>query len=107
MTSAPPINLLPGESVLKHSVFTPYLIRAHLKTTMILTDQRVVVSRPNTIFWFIPHGHTTQAAPLEAVSDVSCGDGRETGLFSSVVIYGVLLLSVIAVLFLITSGAKF
>lgn len=39
------------------------------------------MTRPNTVFWFIPHGHTTQATPLETVSDVACGDGRQSGAF--------------------------
>lgn len=100
MSPAPPIDLLPGETVIQHSNFTPYLIRAHLKTTVILTDRRVVMTKPGTIFWFIPHGYTTHTTPLEAVSDVACGDGRQSGAFGGMATMTALVF--LAVLFILS-----
>ncbi|MCK0438491.1 hypothetical protein MUG78_03170 [Gordonia alkaliphila] len=58
MTTPPPITLLPGEQVIRHAEFTPRLILVYLKTSMVLTNRRLVVSSPNTLFGFIPHGYS-------------------------------------------------
>lgn len=95
---APPIHLLPGEKVLRTSQFTPRLILVHLKTTMVLTDQRLVVSRPMTIFWVFPHGYSVISAPLWEITDVSCGDRRETGGVTSYVAYSLVLIAILGAL---------
>ncbi|MFT3661227.1 MAG: hypothetical protein QM809_07455 [Gordonia sp. (in: high G+C Gram-positive bacteria)] len=82
----PPIAFLPGEVVIRQYQFTPRLILVYLKTTMILTDRRLVVSSPNTIFGFIPHGYSIHAAPLENISDIAYGNGRETGMLGRLLI---------------------
>lgn len=74
MSAAPPIQLLPGERVLQHVEFSPRLILRHLKVTMILSNQRLYVTEPHTLFMFIPHGYYTHTAPLECISDVQAGN---------------------------------
>lgn len=101
MTAPPPITLLPGEQVIRHAEFTPRLILVYLKTSMILTNRRLVVSSPNTIFGFIPHGYSVQSAPLSAISDVACGNMRDTGLMARFALFviPVLVLVVFAIVF--------
>lgn len=105
-TTPPPIPLLPGEQVIRHIDFTPRLILTYLKTTMILTNRRVVVSSPNTLFGFIPHGYSVHAAPLETVTDVACGNGRETGLAGRFLLTVVPLLVVLFALFYLLMGMR-
>ncbi|GAC56527.1 hypothetical protein GOHSU_08_00550 [Gordonia hirsuta DSM 44140 = NBRC 16056] len=105
MPSAPPINLLPGETVIRHQDFTPRLILTYLKTTMILTNRRLVVSSPNTIFGIIPHGYSIHSAPIETITDAGCGNGRQTGAISMVgSLFAVLLVVGAFVMFVTIAG---
>ncbi len=76
--TTPLFSPLPNERVLLHSEFSPHLILKHLKTTMILTDQRVYVHEPHTVLGFIPYGGHQQSAPLERIADVYSGDTTST-----------------------------
>lgn len=86
MTSPAQPALLPGESVRYHAALTPRLILKHLKTTLVVTDRRVIVQEPNTLFGLIPMGHLEQSAPLSSV--VTVNDGEHTSsrnlLFGSI-----------------------
>jgi hypothetical protein len=80
--SVPVFTPLPGERVIHHAEFTPRLILRHLKVTVILTDQRVYMSEPHTLFAVIPHGRYTNSVPLNTISDVAAGNHTSSrGLF--------------------------
>ncbi|MGV9671529.1 hypothetical protein ACWDPV_13190 [Gordonia sp. NPDC003504] len=80
--SVPVFTPLPGERVIHHAEFTPRLILRHLKVTVILTDQRVYMSEPHTLFAVIPHGGYTNSVPLNTISDVAAGNHTSSrGLF--------------------------
>lgn len=78
------VQLLADESIVGEWYFTPRQILAHLKTHVVLTDQRVLVSDPNTIFGIIPLGYHTSSAPHAAVDQVNHG----TRVVSSRVLLG-------------------
>lgn len=73
-----PITLMPGETLRLSTQFSPYLILTHLKITLVVTDRRVVVRRPNTIFAVIPRGFLEQATPLTRVSEIAAGEAVST-----------------------------
>lgn len=108
-TAAPPIAMLPGESIIRQQSFTPHLILTYLKTTVILTNRRLVVSSPNTIFGLIPHGYSVHTAPIESITDVAYGNGRETGAMGKLTLLLVPLIALFlfVVLVLPTFGAGF
>ncbi len=74
MTTATPPALLAGEVVRYHGRFTPHLILTHIKTTVTITDRRVIVHDPHLLFGFIPHGYIQHEAPLRHVSQISSGN---------------------------------
>ena len=49
MTSALQPSLLQGETIYHQTQFTPSAVTPHLKTTVTVTDRRVIVHRPQTI----------------------------------------------------------
>ncbi|MEV6554992.1 hypothetical protein AB0M22_04690 [Nocardia sp. NPDC051756] len=73
-----PITLMPGETLRLSTQFSPFLILTHLKITLAVTDRRVVVRRPNTIFAVIPRGFFEQATPLTQVSEIAAGEAVST-----------------------------
>lgn len=76
--SAPAFSPLPSERVIHQALFSPRLILKHLKVTVILTNRRVYMSEPHTLFGVIPHGGYANSVPLDAVSDVSVGNETST-----------------------------
>ncbi len=66
-------DLAPGETILHQAYFTPYLLRQHLKSQVLLTDKRLVVSHPMTIFALIPAGYVISSAPYSHVQRLDCG----------------------------------
>lgn len=73
-----PITLTPGESLRFSTLFSPHLILSHLKVTLVVTDRRVVVRRPNTIFGAIPLGFIEKSTPIRHVSQVTVGEEVST-----------------------------
>ncbi|MEU7138559.1 hypothetical protein ABZ942_03825 [Nocardia sp. NPDC046473] len=69
---------MPGETLRLSTQFSPYLILNHLKIAVIVTDRRVVVRKPNTIFAVIPRGYLEQATPLAQVSEIAVGEAVST-----------------------------
>ncbi|QBS40225.1 hypothetical protein [Nocardia sp. CS682] len=72
------IRLMPGETLRLSTQFSPHLILSHLKVGLVVTDRRVVVHRPNTIFAVIPRGSLEQATPLGKVSEIAVGEAVST-----------------------------
>ncbi|UEA57821.1 hypothetical protein LK459_14530 [Gordonia otitidis] len=66
--------LLQGETVQFHAQFSPRLILKHIKTTVTVTNRRVVVHEPHVIFGFIEHGHYLGEIPLRHVAQISTGN---------------------------------
>ncbi len=73
MADGSSVALFADESIVGEWYFTPRQILAHLKTHVVLTDQRVLVSDPNTILGIIPLGYHTSSAPHAAVDQVDHG----------------------------------
>ncbi|MGC4934450.1 hypothetical protein ACLQ3C_12285 [Gordonia sp. DT30] len=72
--SEPTFAPLPGERVIYQTKFSPRLILKHLKVTVTLTDERVHISEPHTLFAIFPHGGYCNSVPLHAISDVAAGN---------------------------------
>lgn len=66
--------LLDGEVVHYHAQFSPRLILKHIKTTVTLTNRRVIVHEPHVIFGFFEHGHFLGEIPLRHVAAISTGN---------------------------------
>lgn len=74
MNQDPAITIQPGEVVRFSDQFSPNMILTHLKVSVVLTDQRVIVRRPNTLFGIIPKGYSESSSPLRHISQVSAGE---------------------------------
>ncbi|MDI9602983.1 MAG: zinc-ribbon domain-containing protein [Acidobacteriota bacterium] len=72
-TTAPEITLLPQERQLYEASFAPKLLAPHLLTYLTVTDKRVIVRHPNTIFGFVPLGYFMSSAPHSSVQQVDSG----------------------------------
>ncbi len=70
---APGIALMPGETTRLDASFSPHLILQHLRTRVLLTDRRVIVQSPHTLFGIIPMGYACGSAPLDAVDQINHG----------------------------------
>ncbi|MCX2963145.1 hypothetical protein [Gordonia aquimaris] len=73
MTIAMPPALLAGEVVRYHGQFTPRTFVTHAKTTVTVTDRRVIVHDPHLLFGIFRHGFIQHEAPLRHVSRLSLG----------------------------------
>ncbi|GAB2659667.1 hypothetical protein GCM10027169_23380 [Gordonia jinhuaensis] len=73
MTHGSQTALAAGEMVRYQGQFTPHMIRAHMKTTVTITDRRVVVNKPHMLFGLIPHGYLEAESPLRHISQLSVG----------------------------------
>lgn len=71
-------GILPDEHVRYEASFTPHLILKHIKTTLVVTDRRVLVHHPHVIFGFIEHGYAKREIPLRHVSLVAAGTRTST-----------------------------
>jgi len=78
MTSALQPSLLQGETIYHQTQFTPSAVTPHLKTTVTVTDRRVIVHRPQTIFGFIERGYLLEETPLRHVTEVTSGNTTST-----------------------------
>ncbi|GAA1908489.1 MAG: hypothetical protein INR72_02920 [Williamsia herbipolensis] len=58
--------------------FTPRMFLSHIKTTVVVTDRRVMVHTPHVIFGFIEHGYIKREIPLRHVSQISSGTATST-----------------------------
>lgn len=75
-TAAAPFapQLLQGERIVAQDSFTPNLIFKHLRTTIVVTDCRVIVQSPHVLFGVIPFGESVASAPLEEIEQVRHGN---------------------------------
>ncbi len=71
-------GILPDEQVRYEASFTPHLILKHIKTTLVVTDRRVLVHHPHVIFGFFEHGYAKREIPLRHVSLVAAGTRTST-----------------------------
>lgn len=78
MTMPTGIQIVQSEQVRYQAYFSPNLILKHLKVELMLTDKRVVVRSPNTIFGLIPLGYLERSAPLDKVAEVAAGESVST-----------------------------
>ncbi|GAB41268.1 hypothetical protein [Gordonia sputi] len=92
--------LLEGEVVEYHAQFSPRLLLKHIKTTVTLTNRRVIVHEPHVIFGFIEHGHFLGEIPLRHVSQISTGNTTS----SRRIMWGTIAV-LVGLFFLMSSGA--
>ncbi|NKY61090.1 hypothetical protein HGA04_04870 [Gordonia rubripertincta] len=78
MTAAMQPALLMGESVRFQTQFTPHMILTYLKTTVTVTDRRVIVHHPHQLFGVIPYGYLQKEVPLRHVAQISSGSATST-----------------------------
>jgi len=78
-SDAPGISLMPGETTKIDVSFSPHLILQHLRTRVLLTDRRVIVQWPHTLFGIIPMGYACGSAPLDAVDQINHGHMMRSG----------------------------
>ncbi|NIL82505.1 variant leucine-rich repeat-containing protein [Rhodococcoides kroppenstedtii] len=78
MSQDPAITLAPGERERFSEQFSPNIILTQFKTTMVITDRRVIVRQPNAIFGIIPRGYNEQTSPLRHVSQINAGESFST-----------------------------
>lgn len=76
---APGIALMRGETTQIDVSFSPHLILQHLRTRVLLTDRRVIVQWPHTLFGVIPLGYACGSAPLDAINQVNHGHMMRSG----------------------------
>ena len=74
----PEVPLVPGEQQLWECRLTPHLLTPHLKTRLTLTDKRIIVRYPNTLFAFLPVGYAVQVVGYSAVESVGFGNRIRT-----------------------------
>ncbi|MFW0874787.1 hypothetical protein [Rhodococcoides corynebacterioides] len=72
------ITLAPGERQLFSEQFSPNMFLTQFKTTMVITDRRVIVRRPNALFGVIPMGYNEETSPLRHISQVNAGESFST-----------------------------
>ncbi|MDI9914320.1 hypothetical protein [Rhodococcus sp. IEGM 1379] len=77
------IAIAPGEVVRFSEQFCPNMILTHLTTTVTLTDKRIIVRRPNTLFGIIPMGYNEHASPISHIAQVSAGESFSTKLIGA------------------------
>lgn len=74
--SAYEITTTSSESVIRSADFHPRFILRHLDESIVVTDKRVIVRKPNTIFAIIKLGYNELSAPLDALDTIT--SGRQT-----------------------------
>jgi hypothetical protein len=67
------INLLAGERTLFAQDFTPHQILRHIKSGLVVTQDRVVFREPQHLLVFINVGHVECSTPISAISSVTTG----------------------------------
>ncbi|MDL9948665.1 hypothetical protein QSJ19_24380 [Gordonia sp. ABSL11-1] len=83
--AAPSTGIVAGEIIRYQGQFTPHFILTHIKSTVTITDRRVIVHHPHLLFGFIRHGYIQHEAPLRHVSQISTGNATSTRR----IVYGV------------------
>ncbi|KQB83097.1 hypothetical protein [Corynebacterium oculi] len=78
------IILAPGEKGLYARKFRPTLTLFWLRTTMVVTNKRILIRYPNTVFGIIPLGFEEMAMPVGSVAGVTTSQKVKFGqlLFS-------------------------
>ncbi len=95
MTTPTQAFLLQDEQIRHQAQFSPNLILTHLKTTLVVTDRRVIVNHPNTVFGVFPKGYTESTSALSDISEVTTGEihsGREMTYGVGACLVGVMML---------------
>lgn len=65
------IMLAPGEQGVYQQLFSPNLLLFWMKTSLSITNRRVVARHPNTIFGVIPLGYNETSMPISAIAQVN------------------------------------
>ncbi len=73
LASAPEIGLLPDERQLYEARFAPRLWAPHLESAVTVTDKRVIVRHPQTIFALFPFGYFVSSSPHSSIEQVDSG----------------------------------
>lgn len=71
---AGPIQLATGERPLYRASFSPHLLLTHLKVSLVVTNRRVIVQEPHTLFGVIAHGYAEHSSRHEVIAEVVAGD---------------------------------
>jgi hypothetical protein len=66
------ITLSKEEINLKENAFTSNLILFWLKSNFLLTNKRLIIKHPNTLFGLIPLGYKQIDQPLKTIASISC-----------------------------------
>lgn len=74
MNQGSTIEIAPGEVIRYSAQFSPNLLFTHLKTSVVITETRVIVRRPNTIFAIVPMGYIEHTSPIQHISQLSAGE---------------------------------
>lgn len=118
MSNQSGIILAPGETGKETADFSPNIVLSWLKTTIVVTNRRIVYKQPNTLAGIIPLGYAESSMPIGAVAGVSVNVKFKAlrailgafvalvslGVFSASAFVGIVLL-VIGVLLLLTCVA--
>lgn len=72
-------DLHADETIRFEQRFTPRMFLTHLKTTVVVTDRRVLVYHPRVIFGVVEHGYAKGEIPLRHVAQISSGTTTSTG----------------------------
>ncbi|MDO4928782.1 MAG: hypothetical protein Q3976_06970 [Corynebacterium sp.] len=98
------IMLAPGESGVYGRDVRPNLALFWLTTTMVVTNKRILVRYPNTIFGIFPLGYEERSMPLGSIAGITSSlkaHGARLVIFGLLAFVGLLLMSNSAVLGLI------
>lgn len=77
------IAIAPGEVIRFSDHFCPNMILTHLTTTVVLTDKRIIVRRPNTLFGIIPVGYNEHSTPVGQIAQISAGESFSSKLIAA------------------------
>lgn len=88
--SASEVAIMPAETPIRSVDFHPNLILRHLSQSIVVTDKRVVVRVPRTIFVFFVLGYLEKSVTWDSVDTVMSGrwvNGRRLALGVLVVLF--------------------
>ncbi|MFZ1385356.1 MAG: zinc ribbon domain-containing protein [Propionicimonas sp.] len=72
-TASPGLFLHPDERIEREVWFSPKVLMPHLRSLVVLTNQRVVIRHPHTILGFVPLGYWETSARRSSVSTIGAG----------------------------------
>jgi hypothetical protein len=90
-TEAPPV-----EHELSRTQFSPHTILTQLKVTLVVTNRRVIVHRPNTLFGIFQCGYVERFSSLAKVAEVTSGDQLSSRKIASGVVCALLAIMMFA-----------